>query len=52
MRAVRLDPEKATGLALTLALVAVLAGGVVLALLAVVVRRTDMLAGLNSSVAE
>jgi undecaprenyl-diphosphatase len=51
-RAARLDPEKATGLALTLALVAVIAGGVVLALLAVVVRSTDLLSGLDSSVAE
>ena len=52
VRAARLDPEKATGLALTLALVVVLAGGLVLALLAVVVRSTDVLAGLDSSVAE
>lgn len=51
-RAARLDPEKATGLALTLALVVVLLGGVVLALLAVVVRGTDALAGIDSSVAE
>jgi undecaprenyl-diphosphatase len=51
-RAARLDPEKATGLALTLALVAVVAGGVVLALLAVVVRSSDALSGLDSSVAE
>ncbi|HEX3041993.1 MAG TPA: phosphatase PAP2 family protein [Solirubrobacterales bacterium] len=51
-RAGRLDPEKATGLALTLALFVVLLGGVVLALLAVVVRSTDVLAGLDSSVAE
>lgn len=51
-RAARRDPEKATGLALTLALVAVIAGGVVLAMLAVVVRSTDLLAGLDSSVAE
>jgi membrane-associated phospholipid phosphatase len=50
-RAARLDPEKATGLALTLALLAVLAGGLVLALLAIVVRSTDALAGLDSSVA-
>jgi membrane-associated phospholipid phosphatase len=50
--AARLDPEKATGLALTLALVAVIAGGVVLALLAVVVRSTDVLSGLDSGVAE
>lgn len=52
VRAARLDPEKATGLGLTLALVVVLAGGVVLALLAVVVRSTDLLSGLDSSVAE
>jgi len=51
-RAARLDPERATGLALTLALAAILVGGVVLALLAVVVRSTDVLAGLDSSVAE
>jgi membrane-associated phospholipid phosphatase len=51
-RAARLDPEKATGLALTTALVAAIAGGVVLALLAVVVRSTDLLSGLDSSVAE
>jgi undecaprenyl-diphosphatase len=51
-RAARLDPEKATGLALTLALVAVIAGGVVLALLAVVVRSSDVLSGIDSSVAE
>lgn len=50
--AARLDPEKATGLALTLALGVVLLGGVVLALLAVVVRSTDLLAGIDSSVAE
>lgn len=52
VRAARLDPEKATGLALTLALLVVLAGGIVLALLAVVVRSSDVLAGLDSSVAE
>lgn len=52
VRSARLDPEKATGLALTLALVAVFLGGVVLALLAVVVRSTDVLSGLDSSVAE
>src|SRR5215213_5712011 len=51
-RAARLDPEKATGLALTLALAVVCAGGVVLALLAVAVRSTDLFAGLDSSVAE
>jgi len=51
-RAARRDPEKATGLALTLALLVVLAGGVLLALLAVVVRSSDFLAGIDSSVAE
>ena len=52
VRAARLDPEKATGLALTLALAAVLLGGAVLALLTVLVRRTDALAGLDTSAAE
>lgn len=52
VHAARLDPEKATGLALTLALLVVFAGGLVLALLAVGVRSTDVLAGLDSSVAE
>lgn len=52
VRAARRDPEKATGLALTLALLVVLVGGMVLALLAVVVRGTDMLAGIDSGVAE
>jgi len=51
LRAARLDPEKATGLALTLALLAILAGGAVLAVLAVVVRSTDVLAGVDGSVA-
>ncbi|MGN6189485.1 MAG: phosphatase PAP2 family protein [Conexibacter sp.] len=52
LRAARLDPEKATGLALTLALAALLGGGAVLAVLAVAVRSTHALAGLDSSVAE
>ncbi len=52
VRAARLDPEKATGLALTLALVAVIAGGAMLGVLAVLVRSTDLLAGLDNSVAE
>ena len=52
VRAARLDPEKATGLALTLALAGAIVGGVVLAVLAVVVRSTDLLAGVDSSVAE
>jgi membrane-associated phospholipid phosphatase len=51
-RAARRDPEKATGLALTLALLVVLSGGLLLALLAVVVRSSDVLAGIDSSVAE
>jgi undecaprenyl-diphosphatase len=52
VRAARLDPQTATGLALTLALAAVLLGGAVLALLTVLVRNTDALAGLDTSVAE
>lgn len=44
--------ETATGLALTLAVAAVLVGGVVLALLTVVVRSTDVLAGLDTSASE
>jgi membrane-associated phospholipid phosphatase len=51
-RTARRDPEKATGLALTLALLVVFAGGLLLALLAVVVRSSDVLAGIDSSVAE
>jgi membrane-associated phospholipid phosphatase len=52
VRAARLDPERATGLALTLALLVVIAGGALLALLAVVVRSSDALAGIDSSIAE
>ena len=51
-RAARRDPERATGLALTLALLAIFAGGLVLTALAVVVRSTDALAGIDSAVAE
>jgi undecaprenyl-diphosphatase len=51
-RAARRDPERATGLALTLALLVVLLGGLLLALLAVVVRSSDVLSGIDSSVAE
>ncbi|MGN6201131.1 MAG: phosphatase PAP2 family protein [Solirubrobacterales bacterium] len=51
VRSARRDPEKATGLALTLALLVILVGGVVLALLAVVVRSSDLLSGIDSSVA-
>jgi membrane-associated phospholipid phosphatase len=52
VRAARLDPERATGLALSLALLVIFVGGILLALLAVVVRQTDTLSGLDSSVAE
>src|SRR5215203_4483387 len=52
VRAARLDPEKATGLALTLALLVVFVGGVVLALLAALVRGTGVLVDIDSSVAE
>ena len=52
LRAARLDPERATGLALTLAVAAILLGGVVFALLTVVVRSTDLLAGIDTSAAE
>jgi membrane-associated phospholipid phosphatase len=47
----RFDPEKATGLALTLALVLIVGAGLVLAVLAVIVRSTQDLAGIDSSVA-
>jgi undecaprenyl-diphosphatase len=52
MRAARLDPEKATGLALTVALLVVFVGGVLLALLAIAVRSTDVLGGIDHSVAK
>ncbi|HEU5254332.1 MAG TPA: phosphatase PAP2 family protein [Solirubrobacterales bacterium] len=52
VRAARHDPERATELALTLALLVVFAGGALLALLAVVVRSSDILAGIDSAVAE
>jgi membrane-associated phospholipid phosphatase len=52
VRAARLDPERATELALALALLVIFVGGAVLALLAVVVRSTDVLAGIDSSVAD
>lgn len=52
VRAARVDPERATGLALTLALAVILAGGVVLAVLAVLVRNSDALAGLDTAAAE
>lgn len=49
--ATRLDPERATGLALTLALVVIIGGGIVLAALAVLVRSTNGLISIDSSVA-
>jgi len=52
VRAARNDPERATELALTLALLVVFIGGALLALLAVVVRSSDVLAGVDSAVAE
>ncbi len=47
----RLDPTVATGLALTVALLLVVAGGVVLAVLAYLVRANDTLLRLDRSVA-
>ena len=48
----RLDPESATGLALSLALVAIVAGGVLLAVLAYLVRTNASLARIDSGVAQ
>ena len=48
----RLDPGVATGLALTLALGAILVGGLVLAVLAYLVRSSDRLVELDASVAQ
>jgi membrane-associated phospholipid phosphatase len=50
-RAARLDPEAATGLALTLALAAIVAGGVLLGVLAYLVRGETELVRLDNSVA-
>jgi undecaprenyl-diphosphatase len=47
----RLDPQQATGLALTLASVVVFVGGLVLAALALVVRASDGLVRIDSAVA-
>ena len=47
----RLDPELATGLALTLALALAVGGGLVLAVLAYLVRGNSHLIGLDNSVA-
>jgi membrane-associated phospholipid phosphatase len=48
----RLDPEVATGLALTLALAVLILGGLVLAVLAYLVRSSDALVALDESAAE
>jgi membrane-associated phospholipid phosphatase len=48
----RLDPEVATGLALTLALGVIALGGLVLAVLAYLVRSSDRLVGLDESAAQ
>lgn len=48
----RLDPAVATGLALTVALGTIIGGGLVLALLAYLVRSSDLLVGVDESVAE
>jgi len=50
--AARLDPEAATGLAVTLALLAIVAGGVLVGVLAYLVRATTDLAWLDDSVAD
>jgi undecaprenyl-diphosphatase len=50
--AARLDPEALTGLALTLALVLLVAGGLVLAVLAFVVRSDPDAIGLDASAAQ
>ncbi|MFN8216591.1 MAG: phosphatase PAP2 family protein [Solirubrobacterales bacterium] len=50
-RAARLDPEQVSGLVLTLALAALIAGGALLAALAVIVRSTEVLSGLDHGVA-
>ena len=49
---VRLDPSVATGLALTLALGVIILGGLVLAVLAYLVRSSDRLVDLDESVAQ
>ena len=48
----RRDPETATGLALTLALVLIFGGGILFAVLAVVVRDSHALSGIDSGVAD
>lgn len=50
--AARMNPEELTGLALTVALIVVFAGGVLLGALAIVVRESHVLSGLDSAVAD
>jgi membrane-associated phospholipid phosphatase len=50
--AARLDPETATGLALTVAMIAVISGGVVFAVLAYLIRTNAHLLGIDSGVAK
>ncbi len=52
VRSARLDPEELTGLALTVALVLIFGGGIVLAALAVVVRDSHALSGIDSAIAD
>ena len=47
----RLDPEMATGLALTVALVATIVGGIVVGVLALLVRHSGTLRGVDASAA-
>jgi undecaprenyl-diphosphatase len=47
----RMDPEVATGLALSIAVLALIVGGVIVGVLALLVRRTTTLRELDSSVA-
>lgn len=48
----RLDPETATGLALTVAMIAVIAGGVVFGVLAYLIRTNAQLLGIDNGVAK
>lgn len=52
LRSARLNPEELTGLALTVALVVTFGGGIALAAIAVVVRDSHALAGIDSAIAD
>jgi membrane-associated phospholipid phosphatase len=52
VRSARLNPQALTGLALTVALVVIFVGGIVLGALAVVVRDTHALSGIDSAIAD